>query len=44
MDRFRGSKFKIALINTEATRETPKLEAEDFMDQILRKEDYKNDT
>ena len=44
MDKLRGSKFKIALINTEATRETPKLEVEDFMDQILRKEDYENDT
>ena len=44
MDMIRGSKFKIALINAEATRATPKLEAEDFVDQILKKEDHEDDT
>ena len=44
MDRFSGAKFRIALLNIETARETPKPEAEDFVDQILKKEDHEDDT
>ena len=43
MDRFSGAKFRIALHNIETARETPKPEAEDFVDQILKKTEQQND-
>ena len=43
MDRYNGAKFRIALMNIEAAREALKPEAEDFVDQILKKTEQQNE-